>query len=114
MRADFWKKTVGRRQPAGLGIDQQRLVVAALDLPFLDRLRRHPLDAQLHARHVVRRIDHEEQRKGDEIHPDQDGQRVEKAANDVSKHCRDYAKSRCRTGRKEAAMAIIDTNRIRY
>jgi Flp pilus assembly protein CpaB len=70
MRADFWKKMVSvTSQPAGLGIDQQRLVVAALDLPFLDRLRRHPLDAQLHARHVVRRIDDEEQRKGDRFTP---------------------------------------------
>jgi hypothetical protein len=54
------------------------------------------LTPKLHARHVVRRIDDEEQREGDEVHPDQDRDGVEQATNDVGKHCRDYAKSRRR------------------
>jgi hypothetical protein len=72
MRADFWKKIVSVTVDSAAGspgIEQQGLVVAALGLPFLDRLRRHALDAELHARHVVRRIDDEEQREGSRFTP---------------------------------------------
>ena len=72
---------VGQRGAAGCGrIPDQRLVVAALHLPFLDRFRRHALDAELHARHVVRRIDHEEQAEGEQIDADQERNRIQQAA----------------------------------
>jgi hypothetical protein len=89
MRADLLKKMVSvtrpRRWPR---IEEQRLVVAALGLPALDRFRRHALDAELHARHVVGRVDDEEQREGDQVHPDQDRQGVEQAADEIGEHPR--------------------------
>jgi hypothetical protein len=72
--------------PCALRIPHQRLVVAALGLPLLDRLRRHALDAELHARHVVRRVHHEEQGEGEQIHADQDRNRIQQAADDVGEH----------------------------
>jgi hypothetical protein len=71
---------------AGGLVPHQGLVVAALDLPLLDRLGRHALDAELQARHVVRRIHHEEQGEGEQVHPDQDRDRVQQAADDVGEH----------------------------
>ena len=83
----FKDNRVGQPGQAGCpGIDHQRFVVTALDFPFLDRVRRHPLHAQLHARHVIRRIDDKKQREGDQIHPDQNRECIKKATNDVSKH----------------------------
>ena len=71
---------------AGRAIQQQRFVVTALLLPLLDGLRRHALDAKLHARHVVRRVHHEKQRKGEQVHPDQDRHGIEDAADQVGDH----------------------------
>jgi hypothetical protein len=53
----------------GAVVEQQRLVVAALRLPVLDRLGGHALGAELHARHVVRRVDDEEQQEGQTFTP---------------------------------------------
>ena len=58
---------------ARCAIDQQRLVVTALLLPLFNRFRRDAFHAELHAGHVVRRIHHEEQREGEQVHPDKDG-----------------------------------------
>ena len=81
--------SVNLSSAAGSAVDQQRLVIAALLLPFFDGLGCHALDAELHTRHVVRRIHHEEQREGEQVHPDQDRYSVEDAANEVSDHeCR--------------------------
>jgi hypothetical protein len=80
---------VGQHADAGgRSVDEQRLVVATFGFPFGDRFRRHALDAELHARHVVRRVHDEEQRESDQVHTDQDRQRVEQAANDVGEHGR--------------------------
>ena len=92
-------------KPPGLGIDQQRLVVTALDLPFLDRLRRHALDTKLHARHVVRRVDDEEQREGEEIHP-RSGSGWHTAGGGRCRQAQaDYAKSRRRMNTNSTTIA---------
>ncbi len=67
-------------------IDQQGLVVSPFRLPFVDRLGSHALGAELHARHVVGRVDDEEQRKRKEVHADQDGHGVQHASDDVGEH----------------------------
>jgi hypothetical protein len=54
----------------------QRLVVAALGLPLLDLLLRDALAADVQPRHVVGRVDGEEQEEGEEVDADQDQQAV--------------------------------------
>ena len=87
------------------GIPHQRLVIAALGLPLLDRLRRHPLRTQLHARDVVRRIDDEEQQEGDQVHPDQDGNGIEQPADDVGDHRVSLLQAQARPAMRKAAPA---------
>jgi hypothetical protein len=74
------------RGPLRVGVVQQWLVVAALGFPLLDRLRGDTLHAQMHARHVVGRVDHEEQEEGDQVDADQNRYRVQRAAYDVGEH----------------------------
>ena len=50
----------------------QRLVVAALGLPLVDLLLRDALAADVQARHVVGRVDGEEQEEGEQVDADQD------------------------------------------
>ncbi len=71
---------------ASLGVDEQRFVVATIGFPLGNRLTCHALAAQLRACHVVRRIDDDEEREGDEIHPDQNRDRVQQSAQNVGKH----------------------------
>jgi hypothetical protein len=54
-------------------IEKARFVVAPLLLPFQHRLVADPLLSKLHACHVVRGIDDEEQQEGQEVHTDQIG-----------------------------------------
>ena len=62
MAADFSKKMVcvNFADACLRAIKHEWLVIAALLLPFVNGLGRDTLDAQLHPRHVVRGIDHEE------------------------------------------------------
>ena len=78
----------------GMAIEHQRLVVTVLLFPALDGFRRHALDAELHARHVVRRVHHEEQREGEQVHPDEDRHCVKDAANEVGDHEWPYCKGK--------------------
>ena len=73
------------RRPRRRFIEKQGLVIAMLALPAGDGVRRDVLGAEVNARHVVRRVDHEEQREGDEVDPQQDGDGVEDAADEVVK-----------------------------
>ena len=50
-------------------VQQQRQVVAPLALPFPYGFGRHVLLPQVHARHVVRRVDDEEQDEGEDVDP---------------------------------------------
>ena len=86
-RADFSKKivSVNRAAPAAVAVPQERPVVAALGLPLLDRVGRHALRAELHPRHVVGRVDDEEQAESDQVHPDQDRDGVEHPPDDVAR-----------------------------
>jgi hypothetical protein len=65
---------------------RHRLVVTVVGFPLLDGLRRNALRAELHARHVVGRIDDEEQQERNEVDPDQDRDGVERAPDDVGEH----------------------------
>ena len=69
-----------------LAVPEQRLVVAALDLPLLDRVLRDALAADVHPRHVVRRVHREEQQEREEVDADQDQHAVADPADDVVDH----------------------------
>ena len=86
--ADFSKKmvSVSLSSPWRRGVVEQRQVVAVVLLPGLDRLRGHPLGAELDAGHVVRGVDHEKQHEGQHVHPDQDRDGIEGPADDVGDH----------------------------
>ncbi len=68
------------RTVLGFVIQQQRLVVPMLTLPAPDRLRCHMLGAELQPCHIVGRVDDEEQRKGQQVYPDQDRDGIQQAA----------------------------------
>jgi hypothetical protein len=111
MRTDLSNRmvSVALSSPPCGRVPHQRLVVAALGLPLLDRFGRHPLGAQLHARHVVRRIDDEEQQEGDQVDPDQDRDGVQQATDDVSEHGLVPARLRQRQRRGLAALLLDET-----
>ena len=67
-----------------LGVQVQRLVVAALGLPLVDHLLRDALAADVQARHVVGRVDGEEQEEGRQVDAEQDQHAVGDAAQDVA------------------------------
>ncbi len=77
---DFSKKIVRVNlcQPLLRIIEHQRLVVAALLLPLGDGLGRDALDSQLHACHVVRRVDYEKQGECNQIDADENGNRIKR------------------------------------
>jgi hypothetical protein len=74
------------RGARGFLIPQEILVVAPLLLPLVDRFRRNALRAQVHARHVLGRVDDEEEDERDQVHPDKDRDRVQHAPDDVRQH----------------------------
>ena len=82
----------------GLPVVEERLVVAVLCLPLLDRRRgQHILNAELDARHVVGRIDDEEQHESQQVYADQHRDRVEDTAYQIGDHAdRIVARSRRR------------------
>ena len=69
-----------------LAVPEQRLVVAALHLPLLDRVLRDALAADVHPRHVVRRVHREEQQEREQVDADQDQHAVADPADDVVDH----------------------------
>ena len=73
-------------RPLLLAVPEQRLVVAALHLPFLDRVLRDALAADVHPRHVVRRVHREEQQEREQVDADQDQHAVADTADDVVDH----------------------------
>ena len=77
---------VSFRVPSSFAVPEQRLVVAALHLPFLDRVLRHALAADVHPRHVVRRVHGEEQQEREQVDADQDQHAVADPAQDVMDH----------------------------
>src|SRR3989344_1417696 len=81
------KYGVGEFFRAGLAaVVQQGLVVAMIFLPLDDGLGCDALAAQMNARHVIRAVDEKEQREGEQVHPDQDRDGIEYAADDVTDH----------------------------
>ena len=64
----------------GLLIPKQRLVVAVLFFPVLNRFSGHAFAANIKARHVVRRVDRKEQHKGQQIDADQNQEAVADAS----------------------------------
>ena len=67
-------------------VDKQGFVVASFSFPAADRLCGHALSTQLHARHIVRRIDDEKERESDEIHTNENRQSIQQAAEKIGKH----------------------------
>ncbi len=72
--------SVNRSLPLRCSLTVQRLVVAALGLPLLDHLLRHALAADVQPRHVVGRVDREEQEEGRQVDAEQDQRAVGDAA----------------------------------
>ena len=64
----------------GLLIPKQRLIVAVLFFPVLDRFSGHAFAADIEASHIVRRVDRKEQHKGQKIDADQDQDAVADAS----------------------------------
>ena len=85
-----------RPQPLPAGVVEIGQVERALALPAVDLLGRDPLLAEVGAGHIVRRIHKEEQDKDDQVDADQDGQGVQRAADDIGDH---GASARVRAGR---------------
>ncbi|KAG1249107.1 hypothetical protein G6F65_019257 [Rhizopus arrhizus] len=73
-------------RPVGFGVEEERLVVAALDLPFFHRVLAGALSADGQARHVVRRVDREEQDEGEEVHADQNQHAIQQPADYIADH----------------------------
>ncbi|MCY1367637.1 hypothetical protein D9M69_545810 [compost metagenome] len=76
-------------QPGGalrLAIEEQRLVVAALGLPFFHRFLADALAADRQPRHVIGRVHREEQDEGEEVHAEQDQHAVQQPADHVADH----------------------------
>src|SRR3989344_4333660 len=74
------------RTTLGYFVINQWLVVAVILLPFDDSLGRDALDAEMDARHVIRTVDEEKQRKGDQVHTDQDRNGIQQPAHDIGDH----------------------------
>jgi hypothetical protein len=74
------------RRALRLGVEEQRFVVAALDLPFLHGFLVGALPADGQPRHVVGRVHSEEQDEGEKIHADQDQHAVQQPADHVADH----------------------------
>ena len=83
-------------QPLPAGVVEIGQVERALALPAVDLLGRDPLLAEVGASHIVRRIHKEEQAKDDQVDADQDGQGVQRTADDIGNH---GASARVRAGR---------------
>src|SRR5512135_2266540 len=92
----------------GRSVVEQRLVVAVIGFPPGDSFRRHALHAQMDACHVVRAVDEKEQHEGDQIDADQDRDRVQQTADDISNHLR-VPRSRLRYA--TTAGTVTDTSR---
>src|SRR5690606_16917737 len=66
----------------------QGLVVAALGFPFFDGLWADPLASDGHPRHVVGRIDREEQHEGQQVYADQNKDAIQQPSQNVGSHVR--------------------------
>src|SRR5690606_15269444 len=83
----FKKDGVGENALTALGgIQKQRFVVTALRFPLLNGFFGNVLVTQLHPRHLVGGIHHKKQREGSQVHPDQNRNGVQQAADNISKH----------------------------
>ena len=69
-----------------LHVPQQRLVIASLRLPLFDSLGGDVALTEMEARHVLWRVDDEEQDEGNDVDAYEDRKRVSDATYDVSDH----------------------------
>jgi hypothetical protein len=57
-----------------------------LGLPFFDGIGRDAFHAEVHARHVVRRVDDKKQREGQQVDTDENRYGVGNPPDDIRKH----------------------------